>query len=87
MKKLGPPKIEKFPAAKQRRMDQLLEKNCAGTITAREKARLEQLVSEAEQLMVVNARRLADFSRGEKARGPANAIPVTVWLQPQLGEH
>jgi hypothetical protein len=57
-----PPKLEKFAAAKQRRLDLLLEKNSEGTITARQKARLQQLVAEAEQLMVANARRLAEFS-------------------------
>ena len=53
-----PPNIEKFPAAKQRRLDELLDKNSEGTISPREKARLEQLVAEAEQLMAANARGL-----------------------------
>ncbi len=43
MKKLAPLKVQKFPAAKQRRLDQLLKKNSEGTITPREKAALEQL--------------------------------------------
>ena len=59
--KVAPPKVQKFPAAKQRR----LEKNSEGTITAKEKGALEQLVAQAEQWMVANARRLADFSRGK----------------------
>ena len=86
MKKLGPPKIERFPAAKQRRLDLLLEKNSEGTITPREIGKLQQLVAEAEQLMVANARRLADFAQSEKPRVPAGAVPVTVWVQPELGK-
>jgi hypothetical protein len=62
MKRSIPPKVQRFPAAKQRRLDRLLEKNSEGTITSRDKATLEQLVAEAEQLMVENARRLAALS-------------------------
>lgn len=62
MRKPVPPRLEKFPAAKQRRLDQLLDKNSEGTITPKEKAKLDQLVAQAEQLMVANARRLAKFS-------------------------
>jgi hypothetical protein len=86
MKKPGPPRLEKFPAAKQRRLDQLLEKNSEGTITPKEKAKLEQLVTEAEKLMVANARRLAKFSQNEGARPAAAAVPVTIWVQPQNAE-
>ena len=86
MKKPIPPRLQKFPVGKQRRLDQLLEKNSEGTIAPREKARLEQLVAEAEELMVANARRLAEFSQSEGSRGPAGAVPVTVWLQPQPAE-
>ena len=57
MKKVAPPKVQKFPAAKQRRLDKLLDKNSEGTITAKEKGALEQLVAQAEQWMVANARR------------------------------
>jgi hypothetical protein len=59
MKKSQPPKIEKFPAAKQRRLDELLDKNRVGTIRSRERSVLFRLVAEAEQLMVANAKRLA----------------------------
>jgi hypothetical protein len=83
MKKTAPPKVQKFPVAKQRRLDQLLDKNSAGTITAKEKAALERLVAEAEQLMVDNARRLADFSKRASSQAPAGAVPVTIWIQPQ----
>ena len=84
MRKSAPPKLERFPAAKQRRLDQLLEKNSEGTLTEKEK--LKQLVAEAEALMVANARRLAAFSQREAALVPADAVPVTVWVQPQPGE-
>ena len=58
MSKVIPPKLRKFPVAKQRRLDELLDKNREGVITAAERSRLEQLVAEAEQLMVANARLL-----------------------------
>ena len=60
MKKPVPPKVRKFPGPKQRRLDQLLDKNSQGTITASERESLVQLVTEAEQLMVENAKRLAE---------------------------
>ena len=77
-----PPRLVKFPAAKQRRLDRLLEKNSEGTITPKEKLKLEQLVAEAEKLMVANARRLAEFARKQKRRPPSDAVPVTIWVQP-----
>jgi hypothetical protein len=86
MKKSAPPKLARFPVTKQRRLDQLLEKNSEGTISEKEKAKLKQLVAEAETLMVANARRLAAFSQSEATRVPAAAVPVTVWVQPQPGE-
>jgi hypothetical protein len=63
-------------------MDALLEKNSDGTITPAEKARLERLVGEAERLMVVNAKRLADFNGKRTAAKGSGAISVTVWVQP-----
>ena len=76
-----PPKAKKFPAAKQLRLDELLEKNSEGTITPAETTRLKSLVAEAEQLMVANAKQLADFSRQETAGTPVGAVPVTVWVK------
>ena len=75
MNKRVPPKPKKFPAAKQRRLDELLEKNSEGTISPAEKTRLEKLVAEAEQLMVTNAKRLAEFSKSEAVDAPAGAVP------------
>jgi hypothetical protein len=83
MKKSVPPKVRKFPVAKQRRLDELLEKNSEGTITAGEKDRLAALVVEAEQLMVANAQLLARFSETEGATVPTGAVPVTVWVRPE----
>ena len=83
MKKTLPPKLKKFAAAKQRRLDGLLEKNNEGTITASEKARLEQLVGEAEELMVANARLVARFAEAEGENSAAAAVPVTVWVKPE----
>jgi hypothetical protein len=84
MKQAVPPRVHKFPAAKQRRLDELLEKNSEGTITSKEKGRLEQLVAEAEQLMVINARRLAEFSQSRKLS--TRAVPVTIWVQRERAE-
>jgi hypothetical protein len=81
MKRFAPPKIKKFPAAKQRRMDELLDKNSEGTITPAEKVRLKQLVSEAEDLMVINAKLLARFSDQHQVP-PSAAVPMTVWVTP-----
>jgi len=81
-----PPKFDKFPTAKQRQLDLLLEKNSEGTITAKQKAKLQQLVAEAERLMVANARRLADFSKRTKTTASAAAVPVTVWVQSEHAE-
>ena len=86
MKKPAPPKVQRFPAVKQRRLDHLLEKYSEGTITLKEKEVLVRLVAEAHELMVANARRLADFSKGDGARPPAGSVPVTVWVQPQQAE-
>ncbi len=86
MKKPAPPKPLKFPAAKQRRLDRLLDKNSEGTISAKEKATLEMLVAEAEDWMVANAKQLAKFSKREKAHAAAGAVPVTVWVQPHQAE-
>ncbi len=83
MKKTRPPKVKAFSPAKQRQLDELLEKNSEGTITPAEKVRLEQLVAEAERLMVENAQRLARFSQTESAAQLAAAVPVTVWVTPQ----
>jgi hypothetical protein len=82
-----PPKLDQLAATKQRRLDALLSKNAEGTISAREKARLETLVAEAEEIMVANARRLADFAKSESPQPPITAVPVTVWVNPQVADH
>jgi hypothetical protein len=84
MKKSAPPRVEKFPAAKQRRLDELLDKNSEGAISRQEKAKLERLVADAERLMVANARRIAKFAQKDTNR--ALAVPVTVWVQPAHSE-
>jgi hypothetical protein len=83
MKKTLPPKVKVFAAAKQRQLDELLEKNSEGTIAPAEKVCLERLVAEAETLMVQNAQLLARFSQIESAAQPTAAVPVTVWVTPQ----
>ena len=86
MNKPTPPKVRKFAPAKQRRLDQLLEKNAEGTITAKETAKLEALVAEAEELMVANSQRLSEFARSQSPQPPATAVAVTIWVNPQLTE-
>jgi len=85
MKNQLPPNVRKFPAAKQRRMDELLDKNSEGTITPKEKLVLPRLVAGAEALMIANAKRLVQFSR-KASQPPSGAVPVTVWVQPQHAE-
>ena len=85
MKKPVPPRLNKLSSAKQRRLDELLDKNSEGTITQPEKARLQRLVADAEQLMVVNAKRLAKFAR-KGISVPAGAVPVTLWVKPGESE-
>ena len=60
-----PPRTREFPARKQLLLDELLDKSSEGTITPSEKAKLEELVAEAEELMAENARRLVDSARSD----------------------
>jgi hypothetical protein len=85
-KKKSPPKTTKYPVAKQRLLDRLLDKNSEGTISADERVLLERLVAEAERLMVANAKRLARFAKNESAKVPTGAVPVTVWVKPERTE-
>lgn len=55
---LRPPRVQKLSAAKQWRLDELLNKNSESTISDQERRSLEELVGEAEQLMVENAHRI-----------------------------
>ncbi len=83
MKRSSPPQIKKFPAAKQRLMDTLLEKNSEGSISASERADLQRLVAEAERLMVANGKRLAKFAEGHPDAPPVGAVPLTIWVSPE----
>jgi hypothetical protein len=83
MNKANPPKLRKLPAARQRRMDELLDKHSEGTISASERAKLKQLVAEAEQLMLANSKLLAQFMGNQPDGPPADAVPITVWVTPQ----
>ena len=83
MKKPVPPRLRKFPAAKQKRLDHLLEKNSEGNITSHDAAALKQLVAVAEELMVANAKRLAAFFKTQTTGALPGSMPVTVWVQPQ----
>src|SRR5260370_25848231 len=74
MKNHVPPKVQNSPVAKQRRLDKLLDKNSEGTITAKEKGALEQLVAQAEQWMVTNARRVPVTSTG--IRSAKSTVPA-----------
>ena len=83
MSKQAPPKVKKLPPAKQRRLDELLERNSEGVISVKEKALLEKRVAEAEELMVSNLKQLAAFTKSQTPSPPPAAIPVTVWVSPQ----
>jgi hypothetical protein len=83
MKKRIPPKLRKLSPAKQRRLDELLDKNSERTITADERTELEALVAQAEKVMVGNAKSLAEFADRDKAGTRARAVPVTIWVQPE----
>lgn len=67
-----PPKLERFPAAKQNRMDELMELNNEGKLTAAQRRELEALVEEAEVLTLANARVLAQRRHDLKPRRPAS---------------
>ncbi|MBI2949514.1 MAG: hypothetical protein HYY23_17900 [Verrucomicrobia bacterium] len=81
MKPQTPPRLKKLPPTKQQRMDELLDRNREGVITAAEKAKLHALVADAEQLMVENAKRLAAFHEQEASEAPSGATPVTIWVK------
>lgn len=65
--------VTKFSIEKQRQLDDLLDKNSSGTIKTCEIDVLTHLVSEAEELMVANARQLAESRGGLKSEPPVNA--------------
>jgi hypothetical protein len=52
-------KLRRLPAARQRRLDVLMARNNDGRLTGAERAELGQLVREAEQITLHNARVLA----------------------------
>lgn len=81
-KTIKPPTLKRFPAAKQRRLDLLLEKSSEGTISPRERMLLKSLVLEAEHLMVSNAKRLSEFAKSGENAIPTQSVPVTVWVSP-----
>jgi hypothetical protein len=52
-------KLEKLPAEKQRRLDELMRKNNEGQLTKRQQTELRQLVAETQKITLHNARVLA----------------------------
>ena len=81
-KTAAPPSIRRFPPAKQRRMDELLDKNREGTISGKELTLLQRLVADAESLTIANGKKLAEFAKRGGNLRPANSVPVTVWVTP-----
>lgn len=53
-------KLKRLPAARQRRLDQLMAKNNEGQLTETEREELRALVREAEEITRDNARLLAE---------------------------
>jgi hypothetical protein len=80
------PDLQTFAPAKHQRLDLLLEKNAEGPIFKEEESELTALVAEAEQVMIANARQMADVARSQASQPPPAAIPVTVWVIPQSAE-
>jgi hypothetical protein len=56
-------KIARLSVAKQRRLDELMDQNNDGRLTAAERSELRQLVEEAQRITVDNARILAAARR------------------------
>ena len=81
-----PPEPQPLPPDKQALLDNLLDQNSEGTISAEDKAALVDLVAEAERLIAENSKRLAEFAQAETPTVPANAMPVTVWVKPSSTE-
>lgn len=77
-----PPLAKRFPAAKQRQMDELLTKHANGSISPDEFQVLEKLVADAEELIADNAQRMSEFVASQPEPIPPQAIPVTVWVNP-----
>ena len=57
------PRLRRFAAGKQRRLDLLMTKNNDGKLTKGEQGELKMLVREAEKLTLENARTLASHRR------------------------
>jgi hypothetical protein len=53
-------KLRRLGAAKQKRLDALMARNNEGSVNRAERQELEALVREAEEIMLANARQLAD---------------------------
>lgn len=67
-------RISSFPPEKQARLDALLEKNCEGIVTNKEKKELAGLIEEAEHFMLTNVRILSEQRRtlGKKLHAQKN---------------
>jgi len=74
------PEVHRFPEERQARMDELLDRNSSGKISAAERVELEALVGEAERLMVENTKRLSQYCRRHTGRQQQRRTPVTVWV-------
>jgi hypothetical protein len=62
------PRLRRLPAGRQKRLDVLMAKNNDGQLTRAEQGELEDLVREAEQITLENARLLAGQRRELAAR-------------------
>lgn len=60
------PGIRKLPAAEQRRLDVLMEKNSLGKLTDAEREELTAMVRRVEVLVLENAKRLAGEAKHVK---------------------
>ena len=68
--------LEQLPAAKQRRLDELMDRHNEGNLLPADLAELRALVDEAERIARGNARRLAEHRRRMRQAPPDH--PATV---------
>ena len=61
-------KLRRLAAAKQKRLDSLMARSNEGTLTTAERQELQGLVRDAEEIMLDNARRLAE--QRQRLTGP-----------------
>lgn len=65
------PQLQRLDEKTQERLNELMDKNTEGALTAAEKRELEKLGAYAERLSLENAKTLAKMRTGQKSRAKA----------------